>query len=221
MIKSTELLKFYVYDYYYVFLPLNKRDLSFQFNELRPHAQRFYLKINEIYMTNKKATTKHDSLMENLNRWSKLINDRQKAPIKVVYNNSGSTLNSAVIQGEYLITGDLSFFDTDNLKEAYYLSAVLNSSIIENQIKIKKSSRHIFKLPFETDIRRFNPLKKTHQKLADLGKESEIIVKKKISEINRNKSQLPSKFKLQKIIFKEIKKQLKEIDELVLKDLTD
>ena len=87
----------------------------------------------------KKETTKHNSLMDNLNRWAKLINKRQISKIKVVYNNSGSILNSAVIQGDFLITGDLSFLDTDNLNEAHYLSAILNSRIMAKQIQIKKS----------------------------------------------------------------------------------
>ena len=94
--------------------------------------------------------------MDNLNRWSKLINERQFSQIKVVYNNSGSILSAAVVQGDFLITGDLSFYATDTLEEAYYLSAILNSNLLNEQIKIKKSSRHIFKIPFENPIQEYN-----------------------------------------------------------------
>jgi len=110
------------------------------------------------------------SLMENLNRWGKLINKRQLSTIKVVYNNSGSTLNAAVITGEYLITGDLSFFDTANINEAYYLAAILNSPIISEQIKIRKSSRHIFKKALEFPIEQFNENKELHKKLSEIGR---------------------------------------------------
>ncbi|MHA1659399.1 MAG: HsdM family class I SAM-dependent methyltransferase, partial [Promethearchaeota archaeon] len=180
VVKSTELVKFYIHDDYHVFLPLSKKDLSFNYSELSKNARIFYDKINKIYLKLKKSTTKHDSLMDNLNRWSKLINKRQLARIKVVYNNSGSVLNSAVVQGKYLITGDLSFYDTENLNEAYYLLAILNSELMSNQIKIKKSSRHIFKIPFEIAIKKFDNRNINHQKIAELGKRGEKIAKSTI-----------------------------------------
>ena len=131
VIKSTELVKFSVYDYYQVFLPLSKYDLSYNYSSLSTYSKDFYDKINEIYLNLKKETTTNLSLMDNLNRWAKLINKRQLSQIKVVYNNSGSILNSAIIQGDYIITGDLSFYDTQSLDEAYYLSAILNSPLMK------------------------------------------------------------------------------------------
>ena len=116
--KSTELVKFYIYDCYTVFLPISNKNLSFNYESLDNNAKEFYDHINLTYLKNKKSTTKHNSLMENIDRWGKLINTRQLSKIKVVYNNSGSILNSSVVQGDFLITGDLSFFDTDNLDEA-------------------------------------------------------------------------------------------------------
>ena len=130
VIKSTELVKFFVYDSYDVFLPLSRGNLSFDYPSLGKNAKVFYDKINGIYLNYKKETTKNESLMDNLNRWSKLINKRQTSKIKVVYNNSGSVVNAAVVQGDFIVTGDLSFYSTDNLNEAYYLSAVLNSPLI-------------------------------------------------------------------------------------------
>ncbi|MHA1458923.1 MAG: hypothetical protein ACTSQR_04580, partial [Promethearchaeota archaeon] len=112
---------------------------------LKTHAKKFYDKINKIYLNKKKDSTMNKSLMDNLNRWAKLINTRQISKIKVVYNNSGSVVNSAVVQGDFLITGDLSFYSTNNMNEAYYLSAILNSPLMTKQVQIKKSSRHIFK----------------------------------------------------------------------------
>lgn len=215
VVKSTELVKFWVYNEYKVFLPLSKTDLSFNYNSLNKNSKIFYDKINNIYLKYKKTTTTHNSLMENLNRWSKLINSRQLSTIKVVYNNSGSIINSAVIQGDYLVTGDLSFFHTSNLNEAYYLSAVLNSNILTEQIKIMKSSRHIFKLPFNISIKKYDVGNQNHQKLAQLGKEGQDIVislvKKnlKMNEINF------SKYKIQNILIQELKLILNQIDNLV------
>jgi len=220
-IKSTELVKFNVYDYYTVFLPLSKEDLSFNYNTLPPNAKNFYDKINTLYLTYKKETTKHNSLMDNLNRWNKLINNRQSSIIKVVYNNSGSILNSSIIQGDFLVTGDLSFYDTDNLDEAYYLIAILNSDLMTKQIQIKKSSRHIFKIPFENAINKFNSKNKNHTKLSRLGRIGEDIVKKSISDFKL--SEVPnrnlSKIKLQSFLSKKLEHIIQQIDTILQLEL--
>ena len=213
VIKSTELVKFNVFGYYHVFLPISNKDLSFNYNGLNENAKRFYNKINQIYLKYKKATTKHSSLMENLNRWSKLINARQQSKIKAVYNNSGSILNSAVVIGEFLITGDLSFYDTDNLDEAYYLSSILNSNLMTKQVKIRKSSRHIFKIPFEIPIVKFNANNQNHKLLAEIGRECHNIAEKTTKELMIKDPHNLSKIKLQKILNKRLNPLLKQIDE--------
>ncbi len=219
VIKSTELVKFLIYDHYNVFLPLLKSDLSFNYEKLANYAKKFYDKINTLYLKYKKTTTKHNSLMENMNRWSKLINQRQLSKIKVVYNNSGSILNSSVIQGNFLITGDLSFYDSDNLCEAYYLSAILNSNVMTNNIKIMKSSRHIFKIPLDIPIKKFNEKSQNHSKLAELGKNGQETAKSTVSALlEKNKNNL-SKFKIQNILRKKLTRILTQIDEILRKEL--
>ena len=214
VIKSTELVKFYLLDFYYIFLPLSKSDLEFNFNELTENAKKFYNKINQIYLKNKKLTTNHKSIMDNLNRWEKLINDRQLSEIKVVYNNSGSVLNSTVIVGDYLVTGDLSFYTTNNLDEAYYLSSILNSNLMSKQVKIRKSSRHIFKIPFEIPIKMYNPRIQNHRKLAELGMECHNLAKKTVKEIIEKDNNNLSKIKLQNALKLTLRSSLKQIDEI-------
>jgi len=214
VIKSTELVKFGIFDSYSVFLPLSKEDLRFNYEELPKNAKNFYDRINKIYLKHKKETTKNKSLMDNLNRWAKLINKRQISKIKVVYNNSGSILNSAVIQGDFLITGDLSFFDTDDLNEAHYLSAILNSPIMAEQVRIKKSSRHIFKIPFETPIKLYDSNNENHLKIVQLSKEAHKITQSVIKEVIEI-----SKGKIQNRLAHELAKILTQINDLVLLEL--
>ena len=151
--------------------------------------------------------------MENLDRWSKLINERQKSDIKVIYNNSGSILNSAVIQGNYLVTGDVSFLETEDLNEAYYLAAILNSDIMTKQVQIKKSSRHIFKIPFDCPIKRFDPTNKYHLNLVKLGKKGQEIAVSVITELTGLHNEIPSKIKIQNILYPRLHPILKKIDE--------
>ena len=219
VIKSTELVKFYVYGYYYVFLPLRRENLLFDYHSLENNAKKFYDKINKIYLDNKKESTKNKSLMDNLNRWSKLINKRQTSEIKVVYNNSGSTVNSAVVQGDFLITGDLSFFSTDNLNEAYYLSAILNSPLLTNQVQIKKSSRHIFKIPFEIPIKIFDETDINHLELANLAKEAHRISESLTLGMIKNNSGSISKIKIQRFLNENLVHILFQIDENLANEL--
>jgi len=219
VIKSTELVKFYVYDFYNVFLPLKKENLSFDYHSLKTHAKKFYDKINKIYLNKKKDSTMNESLMDNLNRWSKLINTRQISKIKVVYNNSGSVVNSAVVQGDFLVTGDLSFFSTDNMSEAYYLSAILNSPLMTKQVQIKKSSRHIFKIPFEIPIKIYDGNNENHRKLAELAKKAHKISKTSTIELRKRNNHTISKIKIQSILSKDLSPILTEIDEILTNDL--
>ena len=216
VVKSTELVKFFIYDDYEVFLPLKKSTLKYSYEDLKEKGKLFYDKINKLYLSYKKDTTNHTSLMDNLDRWSKLINQRQRSNIKVVYNNSGSIVNSAVIQGDVLITGDLSFYATENLEEAYYLSSILNSEITTKQIKIKKSSRHIFKLPFELPIKKFNYADPTHRKLAELGEKAEIAVKGAINSFSMDNHQSYSKKLIQSKLRMRLKPIMDEINKLTL-----
>jgi hypothetical protein len=221
IVKSTELVKFQIYDWYNVFLPLTKEDLSFNYDTLPSNAKKFYNKINKIYLNYKKTTTKHKSLMDNLNRWNKLINIRQSSKIKVVYNNSGSIISSSIIQGDFLITGDLSFYDTENLDEAYYLAAILNSDLMTKQIQIKKSSRHIFKIPFENAIKKYDSNNKNHIRLSKLGKMGEEMVTNVISKFKRNQVEKDalSKTKLQSFLSKKLEEIIRRIDKILILEL--
>ncbi|MFW9783024.1 MAG: class I SAM-dependent DNA methyltransferase [Candidatus Heimdallarchaeota archaeon] len=219
VIKSTELVKFHVYDFYTVFLPLSRNDLRFDYNSLDKHSKIFYDKINEIYLKFKKSTTTHKNLLENLNRWEKLINERQRSHIKVVYNNSGSILNCAVVQGDYLVTGDLSFFNTKSLDEAFYLSAILNSPILTKQIKIMKSSRHIFKLPLELPIKKYNISNPRHQKLVQLGRKGHEIASKTVETLVKEKKDHISKPRIQSLLEIKLESIFTQIDNILTLEL--
>jgi len=212
-------VKFNVYDSYNVFLPLKREDLMFDYSSLKAHAKKFYDKIDKIYLNKKKASTMNDSLMDNLNRWAKLINTRQKSQIKVVYNNSGSVVNSAVVKGDFLITGDLSFYSTNNVSEAYYLSAILNSPLMTKQVQIKKSSRHIFKIPFEIPIKIYDENNENHRNLAELAEKAHQISETSTLKLKKIKNRVISKNKLQSILIRDLAPILIRIDEIFANDL--
>ena len=215
--KSTELVKFNIFHTYSVFLPIEKNNLTWDPKALSKYGSLFYELINQKYLKYKKKTTKHKSLMENLNRWNKLLNKRQFSHIKVVYNNSGSILNAAVITGDYIITGDLSFLDTTNLNEAYYLTAILNSPILSEQIKIRKSSRHIFKKALEFSIEKYKENNKIHKNLSEIGKIATLKSKEVCKKYTSNVNNSISKWEIQKQLHQILKPLFDKTDNLIHK----
>ncbi|MBN1214250.1 MAG: N-6 DNA methylase [Candidatus Lokiarchaeota archaeon] len=200
-----------------VFIPIT-RD-TYEFNEKHmdkfPYAKKFYRDINVIYQTKKKKTSKINTLFSNLNYWNKL--KKQVAPhlYTVVYNASGSNIKSAVIKQyeERIIIGSENYYySTDSKYEAYYLSAILNSQLLNRYINVIKSSRHIHKRPFHFPIPLYDESNKWHYKLAkkgikyttyvsDLFLNNPTITTKKIRTIlNENFSKLDNLTK--KIVFK-------------------
>lgn len=215
--KSTELVKFNIFHTYNVFLPIEKYNLTWNPRSLSKYGSSFYKLMNEKYLKYKKNTTKHKSLMENLNRWGKLLNKRQFSDSKVVYNNSGSMLNAAVITGDYIITGDLSFLDTTNINEAYYLAAILNSPILSEQIKIRKSSRHIFKKALEFPIEKYNENNKIHKNLSEIGKIATLKSKEVCKKYTSNVNNSISKWEIQKQLHQILKPLFDKTDNLIHK----
>jgi hypothetical protein len=89
---------------------------------------------------------------------------------------------------------------------------------MNKQIRIKRSSRHIFKLPFENPVKIFNPEDENHKLLADLGKQGYIISISIYEALIKREKQTPSKLKIQKSIDKELGPLLNQIDKIVIKE---
>ncbi|MFW9866317.1 MAG: hypothetical protein ACFFEN_09500, partial [Candidatus Thorarchaeota archaeon] len=171
---NMDLLPFHLKNMKNVFLPIND---NFEYNpgflESYPKAQKFYYEMNTFYREHKKETSKIATLYDNLNYWNKLQKQNKNKSFLVVYNASGSSLKSAVINNtsQKVIVGSVNYYySTDEEEEAYYLSAILNSPNLSSNIKLIKSSRHIHKRPFMFPIPAFDEGNLIHKKLAKKGK---------------------------------------------------
>ena len=74
-------------------------------------------------------------------------------------------------------------YETNDKKEAYYLSAILSSNVIDRLIKPTQTAglmgeRDIHRRPLEFPIPKFNPRDARHLRLAELGEECHRIVEK-------------------------------------------
>ncbi|TXT60619.1 MAG: SAM-dependent methyltransferase [Promethearchaeota archaeon] len=212
---NRDMVPFYIKKYRDVFLPIKKEDFEFDLEHLKnnPYAYRFYSKMNTIYKEKKKETSDINDLFSNLNYWNKLTKQINNKDFLVVYNSSGSTIKSSVIDTtkERIVIGSQNYYySTDSINEAYYLCAILNAPILSKYIRVIKSSRHIHKRPFSFPIPIYDEKNEAHKKLALTGKKSHSLV----HDIVYNNKRIKSK-KVRTLVFHKLKK----IDVLTKKSL--
>jgi len=188
-----------------------------------------------------------------INYQNLLARQNPHAKYKVVYLRSGTYLAATVVENKphelplnlpdkncsgtvelkgIIIESTLYWFETDDINEAYYLAAILNSHILDELIKPMQSKgqfgeRDIHKKPLEFPIPKYNENNDVHRKLAVLGKEASEkvcnILPNLLKEYGYDKklkehgTLLPQEVgRLRSAIREEIKDILDQIDELVL-----
>ena len=151
-----------------------------------------WLKQVEVIWANKRGK-KADrmNIYQRLDYSGGLTKQSPGATYKVLYNTSGTNLVSCVIkQGPFLrqfgdqklqIQGTIAdatayWYDLDNVDEAFFLCAVLNSSTLNKIVKPMQSAglfgeRHLHKKPLEFPIQTFDPGNIDHFRLSELGRQ--------------------------------------------------
>lgn len=198
------------------------------------HLEKWLLKAEKEWEQRQGEKAGRMTIYERLNRQSGLSRQNPSSKYKVLYNTSGTYLASSVwknrslsltINGRKLklngtiIDHKLYYYETNSEEEAFYLSTVLNSSIIDETIKQAQSRgefgpRDIHKKPFEISIPKFDPKDMIHSQLSDLGRKCTSEVKKMLPNLARKYNAIGW---IRKKINEALKPNLDEIDELVLK----
>jgi hypothetical protein len=109
------------------------------------------------------------------------------------------------------------YFETDDEDEAYYLSSILNSKILDTLLKPLQTQglwgpRDFHKRPLQAPIPKFQKSNKTHEKLATIG----ISCSKKIPILLKN-TKISKIGLLRKEIRNKLETEIKNIDELTKK----
>lgn len=175
--KSTELVPFLLLGLHRVFLPINKNDYSFLGPNLKPHANKHYQMLEATYQRVQKSGAALKTLWSQINYQQKLATPRQKAPIKVLYNQSGSMVKAAVFQDpSVIIDSTLYLIPVESEAEAYYLCSVLNAPCITHDLKFRAATgahgsiRHVHKIPMSVAIPAFAQENSLHTEIAHLGR---------------------------------------------------
>lgn len=179
----------------------------------------------QIYRTEKNQNISSENY---LNWQNKLTQQNLNATFSVIYNMSGKDAYATVLDRNSYELGFIFDYTTfraelNNKKEAYYLSALLNSSIpnllMKNfQAKGLFGARHVSKKILDIYFPRFDENNETHIKLAELSEQAHQKAKQYL-EINPPQKELSAIHlgRLRVAIKKHLVEEMKEIDKLVKK----
>ncbi|MEO0074846.1 MAG: N-6 DNA methylase [candidate division WOR-3 bacterium] len=192
-----------------------------------------WLKMLEKVWENKKSKA-YMSIYDRLDYHHGLIIQNPQAKYHVLYPNFQRLMVSCVIKGgeieleyygqkltanNFITESALYCYETNNKNEAYYLSSILNSTIVDNKIqefrrRHQMAHPNIHKKVFDAvSIPEFDANNKMHLQLSHLG----IICSKKVSNLAHKKKFLNIKGigKLRTFIRNILQDEIKEIDTLV------
>jgi len=204
------------------------------------HLAKWLEKVEEIWEKVRGEKAKKMSIYDRIDYQRLLTNQNPNAKYIVVYLTSATHLASCVINNEYwkkksllkkpvIIESTLYRFFTNSEDEAYYLTAILNSSVLDELIKPMQAKgftgaeRHIHKKPLEFPISRFNEDDEIHIQLSELGKKAtekaykilpKILKKKEYDEkLKKRGTLVPTEVaNLRTAIREELREELEEID---------
>ncbi|MCX6259075.1 MAG: N-6 DNA methylase [Bacteroidia bacterium] len=190
------------------------------------YASRWFQNAENFWNIHRTEKNKKISSENYLNWRNKLTEQNINAPYIVLYNSSAKDANATVVKRqdfdlELIVESVTYVFYTNNLKEANYLTAILNSITPNLMMKDFQArglfgARHVHKKILDIYFPRFDGDNEIHIQLAELGRKAHekvsgflkgISPEQKIEGIHLGKIRLEIK--------KYLSKEMKEIDELV------
>jgi type I restriction-modification system DNA methylase subunit len=177
----------------------------------------------------KRMLLEYPRIISYIDYMKKLTSQNSSKRYVVIYNTSGVNIASCVVDRQNLPSfkvGNLiirpngfvayettMLYETDNELEAHYLSAILNSDIVNEAIKPYQTKglygeRHIVRRPFMLPIPKFDPNNPVHRRLAELSK----ICHEKASRIKLTKKSVATR---RKEVREALKAEIVEINKLV------
>ncbi len=170
-----------------------------------------------------------DTIYENINYRNKINRQNPRRRYKVLYPEVGTNLSGCVVDtqtfGEHtdlpvqgFIASSKTFFhETDNEDEAYYLSAILNSNRLNDNIKNLQSrgdfgERDIHKLPWEFAVPLYDESNPDHQRLSKMGRECEVKAAKALVDAEE---QYKATWKIREVVRDALEEEMEELDAIV------
>jgi hypothetical protein len=204
---------------------------STQTELLGTQFSKYLIDAEEKWSKNAKEKSQSMSIYDRINYDQNLISQKPFSGYTVLYTKSAPNIDSCVIENfkeiifqanestfsvKGFFAGKTTYFsNTPSKDEAYFLSSIFNSNILNEKIKPQQSKgileyRDIHKTVFQFNIPIFDPKMESHKKLAELGiqcseKTREIISITKMKSVAKIREQVRNGIEL----------ELNEIDKIV------
>jgi hypothetical protein len=231
--KSTALLPFHLLETFPAFLPYARgerdgRPCMVEKETLDPYAAAHFSTLENVFAARIKEGASHSSLRQVINYQNCMVNPRQLAPIKVVYNGGGSIVKATVVGEEAVVDYSMFYYPAKDMQEAYYLLGYLNSRVLTESVKLVGSTgfqgslRNIVKHPLDFPLPLFDPSAGLHVAIAREGQALEARVRSILEShgaiAGGVRTDETTRLALQGLIFKdgEYNEGLDELDKLIL-----
>jgi hypothetical protein len=194
------------------------------------NASRWFQNGENIWNINKTEKNKNVSLLDCIN-WQKKLNQQNlNAQYLVLYNSSAKDANATIVNRkdldfEFIVENTTYVFYTNEIEEAYYLTAILNSTAPNEMMKDFQArglfgARHVHKKILDIYYPKFDAANEIHTQLATLSQTAHAKASQYLKD-NIPKQEL-SAIHLGRIrtdIKKHLSEEMKAIDKLVKKVL--
>jgi len=190
------------------------------------NASKWFTNAEDIWRIHRTEKNRNNNSGDYVNWQNKLTEQNLNAPYLVLYNSSAKDANATVVKRsdfdlEFIVESVTYVFFTFNEKEAYYLTAILNSSAPNEMMKDFQATglfgaRHVHKKILDIFYPIFNEKNMVHQQLAKLSEQAHEKAKAYLTT-NPPKQELSAIFlgRLRTDIKKYLKDEMDRVDELV------
>lgn len=147
--------------------------------EAHLEVYKWFVKAEELWDKHKTESAKSMSFLNRLDFQRGLTSQNLNKRYLVLYSTSAKNANACVLDREtldfdFLAESATYVYFTDDLNEAYFLSAFINSSLANNAIKPFQAAglfgpRHVHKKILDVGLPLFDPKDPLHQQMAALG----------------------------------------------------
>lgn len=192
------------------------------------NAPKWFQNGENIWDIHKTEKNKNVSLLDCINWQKKLKQQNLNAQYLVLYNSSAKNANATIVNRkdldfEFIVENTTYVFYTNEIEEAYYLTAILNSTAPNEMMKDFQArglfgARHVHKKILDIYYPKYDEKNKTHQQLAILSQLAHEKVKTYLAANPFTQNLAAAILGRKRVAIKNhLEKELEEIDNLVKK----
>ncbi|MBK7818300.1 MAG: hypothetical protein IPJ60_12745 [Sphingobacteriaceae bacterium] len=193
------------------------------------NASKWFQSAENIWNIHRTEKNRKITAIDYLNWNNKLVSQNINSPFLVIYNASAKDANATIVERshfdlEFFVDTKAYAFYTNSINEAYYLTAILNSTAPNLLMKDFQSkglfgARDVHKKILDIYYPKFDKNDPIHKELSELSKQSHHKTNKYINDNPPRELSAIHLGKLRVAIKKNLSEELKKIDALVKKIL--